>query len=70
VRGILDDLFNEGAGESTRVIYGGSVKPNNVEELMDQPNLDGALVGSASLNAEDFSAIIKYDLDNEIQIPT
>ena len=70
VRGILDDLFHDGAGESIRVIYGGSVKPNNVVELMAQPNLDGALVGSASLNAEDFSAIIKYDIDDEIQIPT
>lgn len=70
VRSILDDIFHDGAGEQTRVIYGGSVKPNNVQELMAQPNLDGALVGSASLSAEDFSAIIKYNIEDEIEIPS
>jgi len=70
VRGVLDNLFGDGAGEQTRVIYGGSVKPNNVQELMAQPNLDGALVGSASLNSEDFSQIIKYNIEDEVEIPS
>lgn len=70
VRGVLDDLFGDGAGEQTRVIYGGSVKPNNVQELMAKPNLDGALVGSASLSSEDFSQIIKYNIEDEIEIPS
>jgi triosephosphate isomerase len=70
VREVLDDLFGDGAGQRTRVIYGGSVKPNNVEQLMAKPNLDGALVGSASLNSEDFSKIIKYNIEDEIEIPS
>ena len=39
--------------------YGGSVKPGNMEEFMSQPNIDGALVGGASLNVEDFAALIE-----------
>lgn len=70
VRSVLDDLFGDGAGEQTRVIYGGSVKPNNVQKLMAQPNIDGALVGSASLNSEDFVEIIKYNIEDEIEIPS
>lgn len=69
VRELLDELVGEGFGESTRVIYGGSVKPHNVDDLMAQPHLDGALVGSASLNAEDFSAIAKYDLEDDVVLP-
>ena len=44
-----------------RVQYGGSVKPANAAELMGQPDIDGALVGGASLVAEDFAAIVQYD---------
>lgn len=69
VRETLSELFDEDAGERTRVVYGGSVKPHNVNELMEQPHLDGALVGSASLSAEDFAAIIKYDQE-ETEIPS
>lgn len=68
VRGVLGDLFDEGTAESTRVVYGGSVKPHNVAELMDQPELDGALVGSASLEAEDFARIVQFDRD-ESEMP-
>jgi len=46
--------------ELTRIIYGGSVKPENTSMLMAQPNIDGALVGGASLNPETFAQIIKY----------
>jgi triosephosphate isomerase len=42
--------------------YGGSVKPSNVKDLMAMENIDGALVGGASLKAEDFTAIAKFDM--------
>ena len=45
--------------ETTRLLYGGSVKPSNADELLAQEDIDGALVGGASLKAEDFSAIVK-----------
>jgi triosephosphate isomerase len=45
---------------ATRIQYGGSVKPGNIAELMSQPNVDGALVGGASLDPEDFARIVKY----------
>lgn len=47
------------AGDEIRIQYGGSVKPSNAAELLSQPDIDGALVGGASLKAEDFAAIIK-----------
>jgi triosephosphate isomerase len=68
VRETLEDFFNESFAQSTRVVYGGSVKPHNVAELMEQPHLDGALVGSASLEAEDFAQIIQFDRDDS-EIP-
>ena len=46
--------------KSIRILYGGSVKPNNIEELMAMPDIDGALVGGASLDAETFSQIVLY----------
>jgi triosephosphate isomerase len=51
-----------GAADSVRVQYGGSVKPGNAAELMGQPDIDGALVGGASLEAEDFARIVQYRL--------
>jgi len=51
--------FGEGVGKSVRLLYGGSVKPANASEIFDVSNVDGALVGGASLKAEDFSGIIK-----------
>ncbi len=47
-------------GDGVRILYGGSVKPDNVAALMAQPNIDGALVGGASLKADDFLRIVKY----------
>jgi triosephosphate isomerase len=58
IRGLVRDRFG-GAAEGVRIQYGGSVKPDNAAELMRQPDIDGALVGGASLKAEDFSAIVK-----------
>jgi len=58
IRGILKEIA-PGAAESVRILYGGSVKPDNAAELMSQPDVDGALVGGASLKALDFTGIIQ-----------
>lgn len=61
IRAYLKERFNDEVCENTRILYGGSVKPDNVKELMSQKDIDGALVGGASLKAESFLKIIKYD---------
>ena len=58
IRKLLTDQFGSEAAEQVRIQYGGSVKPGNAAELLSQPNIDGALVGGASLKAEDFLGII------------
>ena len=58
LRRILTDRYNADVAESVRIQYGGSVKPSNASELLAQPNIDGALVGGASLVADDFLAIV------------
>ena len=50
------------AAANVRIQYGGSVKPTNAAELMAQPDIDGALVGGASLEADDFARIVQYRL--------
>jgi triosephosphate isomerase len=57
IRGRVAAL-DAGAAERVRILYGGSVKPGNAEELIGQPDVDGALVGGASLEAADFAAIV------------
>jgi len=52
--------FGEAAGAACRILYGGSVKPDNVAKLMAQADIDGALVGGASLDAASFAAIVNY----------
>lgn len=59
VRDTIAELHGDGAAESARIQYGGSVKPGNMEEFMSQPNIDGALVGGASLDADDFAALVE-----------
>ena len=59
IRGLLKELFNDEVAAETRIQYGGSVKPENIKELMSQEDLDGALVGGASLKIDSFSAIVK-----------
>jgi triosephosphate isomerase len=61
IRGLLQGLYNEDVAEATRILYGGSVKPNNVDGLMAQTDIDGALVGGASLKAEDFVRIVQFE---------
>jgi len=58
VRKVLTRLYNDKVAQAVRIQYGGSVKPNNAAELMAQPDVDGALVGGASLKAGDFIEII------------
>ncbi len=56
----LGGLFDEDTAAGIRIQYGGSVKPGNVRSLMVQPDLDGALVGGASLDAEDFALVVAH----------
>ena len=59
IRGLLTSSFDQATAESVRIQYGGSVKPDNASELLSQPNIDGALVGGASLKTDSFLAIVK-----------
>jgi triosephosphate isomerase len=58
IRNVLSSQFEDSVAENTRIIYGGSVTPDNSSSLMAQPDVDGALVGGASLDADSFYAII------------
>lgn len=60
IRSVIAKTFGNILAKSVRILYGGSVKPNNIRELMEMPDIDGALVGGASLDAETFSRIILY----------
>lgn len=59
IRDLLRKMYNNDVAESVRIQYGGSVKPDNITELMRQPDVDGALVGGASLTAASFTEIVK-----------
>ncbi len=59
VRSLVKDQFGSAVADAVRIQYGGSVKPENVAELMSQPNVDGALVGGAALKADSFAAIVR-----------
>ena len=60
VRALLREQYGPEAAEATRILYGGSVKPNNIDGLMSRPDIDGALVGGASLQVEDFARIARF----------
>ena len=62
IRGLLARIYDEPTARHVRIQYGGSVKPSNAAELMAQPDVDGALVGGASLDARSFSDIIKNSI--------
>ena len=62
VRSLVADRWGSDAAAALRVQYGGSVKPSNAPDLMEQPDIDGALVGGASLDAADFARIVNYRL--------
>jgi triosephosphate isomerase (TIM) len=62
IRGLLVKMFDESVARKVRIQYGGSVKPSNARELMGQPDVDGALVGGAALEARSFADIIKNSI--------
>src|SRR5271169_1065904 len=62
IRGVLGKLFEEAVARRVRIQYGGSVKPSNARELMSQADVDGALVGGASLESRSFADIIKNSI--------
>ena len=57
IRNVLKELYGDSVAEKVRILYGGSVKPSNIEALLDKPNIDGALVGGASLDPASFLAL-------------
>lgn len=59
VRDTISELYGGSVADATRIQYGGSVKPSNMAEFMSQPDIDGALVGGASLDADDFASLIE-----------
>src|SRR3954447_3916178 len=60
LRSTLAELFDPELADGVRILYGGSVKADNVVGIMEQPDVDGALVGGASLSPDEFTAIIRY----------
>ena len=61
IRKVIAELYCECLAQKVRILYGGSVKPNNVDDLMRQPDIDGALVGGASLKADSFERIVNFE---------
>ncbi|MGB0371141.1 MAG: triose-phosphate isomerase [Opitutales bacterium] len=59
IRAVLVELFGETVAEKIRILYGGSMKPGNAPELLAQPDIDGGLIGGASLKARDFAGIVE-----------
>ena len=60
IRKLISEIFDPSLAEDLRILYGGSVKPENIKELMAEKDIDGALVGGASLDANSFAQIVKY----------
>jgi triosephosphate isomerase len=60
IRQTVAQMFGKTAADQLRIQYGGSVKPENIKEFLDQPEIDGALVGGASLKTESFVKIVRY----------
>jgi triosephosphate isomerase len=69
IRSILTEMYGEDVANETRILYGGSVSADSVDGLLAKPDIDGALVGGASLSAEGFGRIINFQpLESEIKI--
>jgi len=60
IRSVVGKMYGESVAEKVRIQYGGSVKPATIKAQMEQPHIDGALVGGASLKSADFAAIVNY----------
>ncbi|MGD2279481.1 MAG: triose-phosphate isomerase [Candidatus Omnitrophota bacterium] len=68
IRKLLNDLFSEPFADSRRILYGGSIKPDNIEDIMREEDVDGGLVGGASLKADSFNAIVTKTSDLYVKI--
>lgn len=66
IRSWFTNAYSEKAADAMRIQYGGSVTPESVDELMAQPNIDGALVGGASLVGDKFARIVNYKVTFEV----
>jgi len=60
IRGLVADLYEKAFASDVHILYGGSMKPHNAEELLSQPDVDGGLIGGASLDADSFIAIARH----------
>lgn len=60
IRGLLVEIYSSDVAEGVQIPYGGSVKPGNIAQLMAQPDIDGGLIGGASLDADSFAQIVKF----------
>jgi triosephosphate isomerase len=60
IRGVVTELYGKGVSDKVRILYGGSVKPENAKGLMSCPDIDGALVGGASLKGASFASIVRF----------
>lgn len=69
IRGRVEQTFGVEAANQVRILYGGSVKANNIAEIMVQPDIDGALVGGASLDPDEFVSIVRYRLHETVLPP-
>jgi len=67
IRAVLAQLYGDDVAQAIRVQYGGSVTPANIAEFMQEPEIDGALVGGASLRAADFAAIVRQGLEAKLR---
>ncbi len=67
LRKIIQQRYNEAVAQTVRIQYGGSVKPDNAAELLRQPDIDGALVGGASLKADQFLGIVAGLKENSLK---
>ena len=63
IRSRIRDMFGDSVAAGMRILYGGSVKPENAAALMSETDIDGALVGGASLEAESFAQIVNYTMN-------
>lgn len=61
IKDFLNEIFDSGTAKNVRVLYGGSMKPDNAKELLSMPNIDGGLVGNASLDAKSFAEIVSQE---------
>ena len=59
IRGVLEDIYDSSIAAQLPILYGGSVKPSNAQELFGEPDIDGGLIGGASLTSEDLLAIVQ-----------